>query len=275
VNIMVHCFPGGEVVASPPTLPRVCPNCGSHRTEVLGPLSHGKAIALRCNSCGARSEVARDEHRSSAPNDMAAELAAIAAIADALAQLPSADGRRRVLHWAAEQFTAIDIAGSTRESLTPPPQDQTLLVDNLEDFFLPPRLTTEPTAASAHASSMDGTVEPRVSPTPTMRTSDSSLLVDNLMEFFAPERDSTPSIAAFPEPPDDLFEWTAQAESFGEACEAEPPSPPDDLQPRYDVQVAQDMESQDPAAPAAEEPALDTLVADFVSDFRRLATAIG
>jgi transcription elongation factor Elf1 len=35
----------------------LCPKCGSHRTEVVGMSKDLKKTFLRCNACGARSEV--------------------------------------------------------------------------------------------------------------------------------------------------------------------------------------------------------------------------
>jgi transcription elongation factor Elf1 len=39
---------------SPPPL---CPKCGNHKTEVVGRSSDLKILFLRCDACGARSEV--------------------------------------------------------------------------------------------------------------------------------------------------------------------------------------------------------------------------
>jgi Transcription factor S-II (TFIIS) len=55
---MVHYDPPMYVAAQIP--PPVCPRCGSHRTVIVGRSDNGETIVLRCNACGARSEVAAD-----------------------------------------------------------------------------------------------------------------------------------------------------------------------------------------------------------------------
>ena len=51
---MVHYDPGMMVVPNPPPM---CPKCGSHRTEIVGLADDGQTIVVRCNACGARSEL--------------------------------------------------------------------------------------------------------------------------------------------------------------------------------------------------------------------------
>jgi transcription elongation factor Elf1 len=41
--------------------PPTCPKCGSHRTEIVGLTESGRIVVVRCNSCGARSEVEMDD----------------------------------------------------------------------------------------------------------------------------------------------------------------------------------------------------------------------
>ena len=133
---MVHYDPDTNQ-AAPPVLPPVCPKCGSHRTEVLGRSNDGKLIALRCNACGERSEVAPDNDRAGG-DAVAAELEAILAVGKALTRLDDAAGRKRVLHWALERFSGEDMAAIPVESqpatIVPFP-DQSLRVDNLTDLF--------------------------------------------------------------------------------------------------------------------------------------------
>jgi transcription elongation factor Elf1 len=45
----------GLIVAPRP--PHICPKCGSHRTQVVGLSDDGQTVVIRCNACGARSEV--------------------------------------------------------------------------------------------------------------------------------------------------------------------------------------------------------------------------
>jgi hypothetical protein len=40
--------------------PPICPKCGSHKTEIVG-LTDGGRVVVRCNTCGARSEVEVDD----------------------------------------------------------------------------------------------------------------------------------------------------------------------------------------------------------------------
>jgi len=40
-----------------PTPPPICPKCGSHRTEIVGLSDDGRTVVVRCNACGARSEL--------------------------------------------------------------------------------------------------------------------------------------------------------------------------------------------------------------------------
>jgi hypothetical protein len=40
-----------------PNTPPTCPKCGSHRTQVVGTFSDSRTLVVRCNACGARSEV--------------------------------------------------------------------------------------------------------------------------------------------------------------------------------------------------------------------------
>ena len=42
------------------TPPPICPKCGSHRTEIIGRSRDGVTVDLRCNACGARSQVSTD-----------------------------------------------------------------------------------------------------------------------------------------------------------------------------------------------------------------------
>jgi len=53
---MVHYHP--SLIASPQP-PPTCPKCGSHRTQIVGLSDDGQTIVVRCNACGARSEIVR------------------------------------------------------------------------------------------------------------------------------------------------------------------------------------------------------------------------
>ena len=59
---MVHYDPPIYVVAQIPS--PVCPKCGSHRTVIVGRSNSGETIVLRCNACGARSEIPADSDAS-------------------------------------------------------------------------------------------------------------------------------------------------------------------------------------------------------------------
>ena len=51
---MVHYQPDLSTLPHPP---QTCPKCGSHRTQIVGISNEGRILVLRCNACGARSEV--------------------------------------------------------------------------------------------------------------------------------------------------------------------------------------------------------------------------
>lgn len=55
---MVHYSP--DKVGASPSVPPLCPKCGSHRTEVVGRSNDSTTLTIRCNACGARSEVPVD-----------------------------------------------------------------------------------------------------------------------------------------------------------------------------------------------------------------------
>ena len=59
---MVHYDPPAYVLAQVPS--PVCPKCGSHRTVIVGRSDNGDIVVLRCNACGARSEVSADSYAS-------------------------------------------------------------------------------------------------------------------------------------------------------------------------------------------------------------------
>ena len=47
-----------------PTIPPVCPKCGSHRTEIIGVTDTPPTLVLRCSKCGALSTVPIEERDS-------------------------------------------------------------------------------------------------------------------------------------------------------------------------------------------------------------------
>jgi hypothetical protein len=57
-NNMVYYGSPFTVVRIPP---RICPKCGSHRTEIVGRTNAPPTIVVRCNACGERSVVADNE----------------------------------------------------------------------------------------------------------------------------------------------------------------------------------------------------------------------
>jgi transcription elongation factor Elf1 len=67
---MVHYDPPMSAAQIPPP---VCPKCGSHRTVIVGRSDEGQTLVLRCNACGARSEIALDEAYSGAEFGLSAD----------------------------------------------------------------------------------------------------------------------------------------------------------------------------------------------------------
>ena len=63
---MVHYDPPMSAAQIPPP---VCPKCGSHRTVIVGRSENGQTLVLRCNACGARSEISIDDAYSGAELD--------------------------------------------------------------------------------------------------------------------------------------------------------------------------------------------------------------
>ena len=136
---MVHYDPDSLKAAQPH--PPVCPRCGSHRTEIIGLSDDGRTMTLRCNACGERSRIdivpAADGRRARAHDeDGSEELGVMRLIGRALAQLPDAESRMRVLRWASERF----LAAPTPEAVAPvlvrtfSASDQALSLDGMELF---------------------------------------------------------------------------------------------------------------------------------------------
>lgn len=97
---------------APQNPPPICPKCGSHRTEIVGVggSQDGRTFILRCNSCGERSTipagppVGDTRPDSVSPEEVTAELEALQAVGQALANLGNPESRQRVLRWASERF---------------------------------------------------------------------------------------------------------------------------------------------------------------------------
>lgn len=97
---------------APQNPPPICPKCGSHHTEIVGVggSQDGRTFILRCNSCGERSTipagppVGDTRPDSVAPEEVTAELEALQAVGQALANLGNPESRQRVLRWASERF---------------------------------------------------------------------------------------------------------------------------------------------------------------------------
>ena len=198
--------------ASAPTLPRFCPKCGSHRTEVIGRSNGGKTVALRCNACGEVSAVTQDEEREAGQATGGAELEAIVALDRVLTRLHGEE-RQRVLRWAAERFGSTAVADSIAAPIAA--AALSLQRDDLHDLFAAPAWTPDPT-----------------------ETPDTG---DELGDLFDEPADACESIESM--------------EMFESAVED---------------QAASDEPKKAPGPDAADQP-LDVLVADFVSEFRRLA----
>lgn len=152
---MVHYDPTQQASPKPP---RLCPKCGSHRTEIVGTSGDGTVLILRCNACGARSEVPSPHG-----DDFAAEGDAMARIARVLSDLDDLAARERVLRWAMER-TSGDAPGATEAfeaaDVHPPQADEVfgprvdsasdpnLGVDGISDLF-DASLAARPAEASA------------------------------------------------------------------------------------------------------------------------------
>lgn len=119
---MVHYDPAQQASPKPP---RLCPKCGSHRTEIVGTSADGTVLILRCNACGARSEVA-----SPAGDDLAAEADAMARIARVLSDLDDLASRERVLRWAIERTN-----GDGRADTEPVETDADVEPSHADDVF--------------------------------------------------------------------------------------------------------------------------------------------
>lgn len=102
----------GDIRAAP-NLPPVCPTCGSHRTEVTGTTEDG-GLAVCSDLRGERPRVVVPLLAPGGVDvdDVTAEFAVMRAVGNLLAQLPGAESRTRVLHWAADRFQSGRAAGS-------------------------------------------------------------------------------------------------------------------------------------------------------------------
>ena len=137
---MVHYEPDSRQAAQTP--PPTCPTCGSHRTEVVDRSKDGRTVTVRCGICGARSAVLIDRRAADA-DQVTDEIEAIRTVGRALAQLPDADARARVLRWAVERFqidttlVGASVATASRATIArqAAPQDPTLSMEGLHELF--------------------------------------------------------------------------------------------------------------------------------------------
>ena len=138
---MVHYDPDRRHAAAQ-TPPPTCPKCGSHRTEVVDRAEDGRTITVRCNSCGERSIVLIDRRATDADN-VTDEVEAIRAVGRALAQLPDAASRVRVLRWASERFQidvtvgAVNVTATSHAAMIERAEahDPTLSMDGVHQLF--------------------------------------------------------------------------------------------------------------------------------------------
>jgi hypothetical protein len=115
----------------------------SHRSEFAGRSNGGNIVMMRCTTRGERSEPVMKNH--SAADDVAAEADAMGQVARALAALPDAQSRARVLRWAIDRYQvdATLIAPAVQAPTAPALQaptaltgfDPTLEVESLDDLF--------------------------------------------------------------------------------------------------------------------------------------------
>jgi hypothetical protein len=132
---MVH-YGVGELQSASPTLPPLCPTCGSHRTEIVGRSKDGRSVTVRCRSCGERSAITLEPATAAVEIEATAdrEIEAMRAIAEALAQL-SPGSRARVLRWTRDRF---EMAATSDDASVAPAvaaDDESLAVEDLYTFF--------------------------------------------------------------------------------------------------------------------------------------------
>jgi transcription elongation factor Elf1 len=180
---MVHYDPNVSRHAAQPPAP-TCPKCGSHRTEVVDRTHDGRSVTVRCNACGARSAVLIDR-RASDTDTVTDEIEAIRTVGRALAQLPDAASRVRVIRWASERFQidlAVVAASAAGAATAPgaasaPPHDAvdpTLSMDGVDDFFTfesdnddQPVGHADPITADTRPTMFDGPVMVTITAEPT------------------------------------------------------------------------------------------------------------
>ena len=227
---------------------------------MVGRSNDGKLIALRCNACGERSEVAPENERATA-DQVTAELEAILAVGKALTCLDDAAGRKRVLHWALERFNGGDTAALPAESqaatIVPFP-DQTLRVDNLTDLF-----TALPcSVAQRESAGPDDRLEDLFDE-PTVMDREADVQAARIECASDPDRFD-----------DDVLEqpWLPAIDEVvpvapRESASAREPLPDDVIEQPWASR------SEDVSPAARQDLALDALMRDFVNDFRQLAMA--
>ena len=143
---MVHYDP--ETLKLAQTPPPVCPRCGSHRTEIVGLSDDGRTMTVRCNACGERSRIETAGDATAARTaacidaDGSDELDVMRSVGRALAHLPDAASRTRVLNWASDRFGLATLADADVDQarLFEPPRvadhrDLALSVDGMEALF--------------------------------------------------------------------------------------------------------------------------------------------
>jgi hypothetical protein len=94
---MVHYDGASETAPSP-----LNSRSGNRRGELAGRSHGGNVVMMRCNMRSERSEVV--SKNGSGANDVAAEVDAMGQVARALAALPDAQSRARVLRWATDRY---------------------------------------------------------------------------------------------------------------------------------------------------------------------------
>ena len=130
------------------TPPPVCPQCGSHRTEVVDTTESPRRMMIRCNACGMHSVLRGDGDTGAAKpkdvtsaatvsvsNEVSVELDVIQAISLALAHLPDAEAQRRVLRWINDRFPASRSSGDS-PSAPKAPTGRSANLESLSDLSL-------------------------------------------------------------------------------------------------------------------------------------------
>lgn len=134
--LMVHYDPSSQTARD-----RLDDKSGGHRRDVVGRSNGGNIVMMRCTTRSERSEAGRKD--GSAADDVAVEVEAMGQMARALAMLPDAASRARVLRWAIDRYQ-VDLTPTVVTPIAARPgqapkastcADPMLEVESLDDLF--------------------------------------------------------------------------------------------------------------------------------------------